>query len=50
MLFASQEVGLEVRGQKIKSMFMSRHQNSGKNHYNKIIWKCDKVQIFCNDE
>jgi protein associated with RNAse G/E len=33
LLDASKEVGLEVKAEKLKYEFTSRHQNTGRNHY-----------------
>jgi hypothetical protein len=53
LLHASKEVGLEVKEQRIKYMFMSCQQATGQNHYtkvaNKSLEKCGKVQIFGNN-
>jgi hypothetical protein len=42
LIDASKEVGLEVNTDTNKYMLMSRHQNSGQNHYIKIGYRCSE--------
>jgi len=39
-LDASKEVGLEIKAEKTKHMFMSYHQKEWQNHNSWFLWKC----------
>jgi hypothetical protein len=50
LIYASNEVGLEINVEKSKYMLLSRHQNAGQNKNSKqIVRKCGIVQIFGDD-
>jgi hypothetical protein len=47
LLDASKEIGLEVKSEKTKYIFMSCHQTAGQSNYIRVVNKSfEKVQVF----